>query len=151
MGWWMLAIAAAAGAVFVFIAVRNPEESSLSNLIFVILFIWFGVWIGLRTTRVSVQLLDDSIIIHNQLRTRRIALVDVTGLEIRRRLALWALGTEVIGMVVGRDAEVRLEATRAIISPHGRLFSQSIDRTRQQMTALAEATDRQVVDKTLKA
>jgi hypothetical protein len=147
----MVVIAAASGPLFLLITVRNPEESSPRDLVFVIPFVLFGVWIGLRTTRVSVQLLDDSLLVHNQLRSHRVALVDVTRLEIRRRLALWALGTEVIGVVVAREAEVWLQATRAVRSPHGRLFSQSIGTTRQQMTDLAEATDRQLVDSTVKA
>lgn len=151
MGWWMLAVAAAGGAVFTFVTIRNPEESSLWFLMFVIPWIWFMVWVGLRTTRVSVQLLDESIIVHNQLRSHRISLLDVTALEIRRRLAVRALGTEIIGVVVTRGAEVRLEATRALRSPHGRLFTQSIERTRQQMTELAQAIDRHLVDRTVES
>jgi hypothetical protein len=149
MGWGMIALGAVSGIVVALAIVTNPEGSP-AILLLTTPWAAYMVWIGLRTSRVSVQLIDDSIVIHNQTRSHRIALSKVTSLEIQRRVALWAIGSQIVGVVLTNDERVPMDATMAVRSPHGRLFTQSIARTRQQVAEIARVAGLPLIDQTAK-
>jgi hypothetical protein len=150
MGWGFVAFGALGGTATAIANVTSSEMSPAFNVLVIPWAVLF-VWGGLRTSRISVQLEDDSIVVHNQTRSHGIALDNVTGLEIQRRLALWAFGTQVVGVVLTKDKRLPMEATMSVRSPHGRLFTQSIAKTRQQVAEIARVTGLSLIDRTTEA
>lgn len=73
----------------------------------------------------------------NQIRIHRLSMTAVTEVCLRRKLSIWALGPQLVGYITTRDESVVVEASRSLLSPHGRVFSQPKDTTRRQMTQLA--------------
>jgi len=150
MGRWTQLVALIGLVAYVIVVMRNPDDASIGFLASFVTWFLFTFWLGSRTAGVRTYVEDGSIVIHNQLRTHRISLSEVTGLEVRRRLALWALSTEVVGFVIAMNRRVRMDATAAVRSPHGRLLTQALVQTHLQVEELGRYIERPVVDRTQK-
>lgn len=150
MGWGMVAMGLGAPILLVGSA---TDDEPLAGFV-IVLFLWgvFAIWLGLRTARMGVSVDNYSMTVRNQIRTRRIPLNEISGIEIRRVLAVWALGTQTVGFVVTNNGEVIIDASRSLRSPLTLglpLFSQTKTATRVQMSRLAEHIGVSLDDQTI--
>lgn len=148
IGWWMVLLSVSLPIAILVGDLLDEVSGSWGNAVAVSIFALYGAVIGWRTSHMGIVAHDDFLLVRNQIRSYRISKAHVSVVGVRRKLAVWAFGTQLVGYLVIDAGTVIIEASRSLSLPFGRLFSQSGDATRSQMSHVARHIGVELVDPT---